>query len=88
MIHREGRAFASREQLAAWLKKNHATSSELWVRMFKKGSGRPSVTWEDCVVVARHNGTDGRKHGAVTALFTASGELLGLARAIWIEPRS
>jgi hypothetical protein len=43
---------------------------------------------EDCVVVARRAGTDGRKHGAVTALFTASGELLGLARALWIEPRS
>ena len=42
---------------------------------------------EECVVVARHNGSDGRKHGAVTALFAASGELLGLARALWIEPR-
>jgi hypothetical protein len=42
---------------------------------------------EDCVVVARHAGSDGRKHGAVTALFTASGELLGVARAVWIEPR-
>jgi hypothetical protein len=42
---------------------------------------------EDCVVVARHNGSEGRKHSAVTALFTASGELLGLARALWIEPR-
>ena len=43
---------------------------------------------EDCVVVARHDGSDGRKHGAVTALFAASGELLGLARAVWIEPRA
>ena len=43
---------------------------------------------EECVVVARHNGSDGRKHGAVTALFAASGELLGLARALWIEPRA
>jgi hypothetical protein len=42
---------------------------------------------ERCVVVARHNGSDGRKHGAVTALFTASGELLGLSRAVWIEPK-
>src|SRR3954452_2281526 len=42
---------------------------------------------ERCVVVARSIGSDGRKHGAVTALFTASGELLGLARALWIEPR-
>ena len=43
---------------------------------------------EECVVVARSNGSDGRKHAAVTALFTASGELLGLARALWIEPRA
>jgi hypothetical protein len=43
---------------------------------------------EECVVVARHLGSDARKHGALTALFTASGELLGLARAIWIEPRA
>ena len=43
---------------------------------------------EECVVVARHLGSDGRKHGALTALFTASGELLGLARALWIEPRT
>jgi hypothetical protein len=41
---------------------------------------------ERCVVVARHDGSDGRKHGAITALYTASGELLG--RALWIEPRS
>ena len=43
---------------------------------------------EECVVVARHLGSEGRKHGAVTALFAASGELLGLARALWIEPRT
>jgi hypothetical protein len=43
---------------------------------------------EACVVVARHLGSEGRKHGASTALFTASGELLGLARALWIEPRA
>ena len=43
---------------------------------------------ERCVVVARHLGSDGRKHGALTALFTDAGELLGLARALWIEPRA
>jgi hypothetical protein len=43
---------------------------------------------EECVVVARHLGSDGRKHAALTALFTSSGELLGLARALWIEPRA
>ena len=43
---------------------------------------------EECVVVGRGLGSDGRKHGAVTALFDASGELLGLGRAVWIEPRA
>ncbi len=43
---------------------------------------------ERCVVVGWHLGSDGRKHGAGTALFTDSGELLGIARALWIEPRS
>ena len=43
---------------------------------------------EECVVVAKPLGSEGRKHGALTALFTASGELLGLARALWIEPRA
>ena len=42
---------------------------------------------EQCVVVAWPLGSDGRKHGAGTALFAESGELLGLAQALWIEPR-
>jgi hypothetical protein len=42
---------------------------------------------EQCVVVGRHLDSDGRKHAVVTAVFTAEGELLGLARALWIEPR-
>jgi hypothetical protein len=48
---------------------------------------RVPAAGEECVVVARSLGNEGRKHGALTALFTASGELLGLARALWIEPR-
>lgn len=42
---------------------------------------------EECVAVAWRLGSEGRKHGAGTALFTGSGELLGLGRALWIEPR-
>lgn len=42
--------FATPEHLSAWLEAHHASASELWVRMYKKGSGTPSVTWEDCVV--------------------------------------
>jgi hypothetical protein len=43
---------------------------------------------ERCVVVAWHLGSDGRKHGAGTALYTDAGELLGIGRAMWIEPRA
>ena len=43
---------------------------------------------ERCVVVGWPLGSKGRKHGAGTALYSAGGgELLGLARAVWIEPR-
>ena len=40
-----------------------------------------------CVVVGWPLGEDGRKRYAGTALFTAEGELLALARATWIVPR-
>jgi hypothetical protein len=42
---------------------------------------------EECVVVGWPLGSDGRKHGAGTAVYSATGELLGLGRALWIEPR-
>jgi len=42
--------FASPQDFGQWLKINHATESELWVKIFKKGTGIPSVTW-DCVVI-------------------------------------
>ena len=45
-------AFDTVEQLHAWLRLNHASESELWVRIFKKATGKPSVTWDDCVVAA------------------------------------
>ncbi|MEZ4750392.1 MAG: hypothetical protein R3B54_07130 [Bdellovibrionota bacterium] len=46
------KAFATPKALGAWLKKNHQSETELWVRIYKKGSGRPSVDWSDCVVEA------------------------------------
>lgn len=44
--------FETPEQLDAWLRVNHASETELWVRTFKKGTGQPSVTWDNCVVAA------------------------------------
>lgn len=52
MTQPTGLTFESREALSAWLKEHHATATELWVRMYKKGTGTPSVNWEDCVIVA------------------------------------
>ncbi|MBB3693573.1 YdeI family protein [Sphingomonas sp. BK580] len=55
-------AFARPIDLADWLAENHDTSRELWVRIYKKGSGYASVTWEDCVVEAiRYGWIDGIK---------------------------
>jgi uncharacterized protein YdeI (YjbR/CyaY-like superfamily) len=55
-------AFATREALERWLKRNYDERSELWVRIFKKASGTPSVDWADCVVAALAWGwIDGQK---------------------------
>ena len=45
-------SFETPENLGNWLTENHATESELWVKMFKKGTGIPSVTWDDVVIEA------------------------------------
>lgn len=42
--------FASPKDLGQWLRCNHATETELWVKIFKKGTGIPSVTWDDVVI--------------------------------------
>jgi hypothetical protein len=42
---------------------------------------------EKCIVVGWHLDSEGRKHGAGTALFTDAGELLGVGKALWVEPR-
>lgn len=44
------KAFESAKVLQQWLELNHATETELWVKIFKKKSGVPSVTWDDVVI--------------------------------------
>ncbi|MBL8057423.1 MAG: hypothetical protein JNK29_12025 [Anaerolineales bacterium] len=39
-------AFASAGELHAWLAAHHATSPGIWLRIFKKSSGRASVSFE------------------------------------------
>ncbi|HEU4521637.1 MAG TPA: bacteriocin-protection protein, partial [Thermoanaerobaculia bacterium] len=41
--------FANPASFRRWLKKNHQTETELWVGFYKKGSGRPSITWPEAV---------------------------------------
>jgi uncharacterized protein YdeI (YjbR/CyaY-like superfamily) len=44
--------FATPNDLSRWLKMNHAIETELWVKIFKKKTGIPSVTWNDVVIEA------------------------------------
>ncbi len=41
--------FATPEKFRAWLVKNHANKSELWVGFHRKSSGLPSITWPESV---------------------------------------
>ncbi|HAN27541.1 MAG TPA: hypothetical protein DCP75_07450 [Haliea salexigens] len=43
-------SFESPKDLGQWLKMNHATERELWVKIFKKNTGVPSVSWNDVVM--------------------------------------
>jgi len=43
------RFFATPEAFRAWLEEHHETATELWVGLYKKGSGRPSITWPEAV---------------------------------------
>lgn len=55
-------SFETAAGLSDWLAVHHNIESELWVRIFKKGSGKQSVNWTDCVVEAIAYGwIDGQK---------------------------
>ncbi|MDB5651948.1 MAG: hypothetical protein JWL62_3468, partial [Hyphomicrobiales bacterium] len=55
-------AFRDAQELGDWLAEHHDNSSELWIHILKVSSGRPSVTWVDCVVEAiRFGWIDGQK---------------------------
>ncbi|HEX8583710.1 MAG TPA: YdeI/OmpD-associated family protein [Allosphingosinicella sp.] len=55
-------AFSDAPALRQWLTDHHQSESQLWVRIYKAGSGRASVTWDDCVIEAiRFGWIDGQK---------------------------
>jgi len=43
------RFFATPAELREWFEENHETADQLWLGQYKKGSGRPSVTWAQAV---------------------------------------
>jgi uncharacterized protein YdeI (YjbR/CyaY-like superfamily) len=45
----EVRFFQTGADLRAWLSANHETADELWVGMYRKATGRPSITWPEVV---------------------------------------
>ncbi|HWM25602.1 MAG TPA: YdeI/OmpD-associated family protein [Chthoniobacterales bacterium] len=45
----ELRFFATPKDFRKWLEAHHGNTSELWVGFYKKGSGRPSITWPEAV---------------------------------------
>lgn len=42
--------FVTPEDLGQWLKLNHATENEAWVKIYKKNTGIQSVSWNDVVI--------------------------------------
>src|SRR5215467_4677646 len=54
--------FERQKDWAAWLDKNHATSSGVWLKLAKKASGIKSVTYDEALEVAlRYGWIDGQK---------------------------
>ena len=41
--------FATPADFRQWLQQHHRSAQELWVGFYKKGSGRPSVTWPESI---------------------------------------
>src|SRR5688572_27854909 len=46
------RSFPDRHAYEAWLAANHDSADELWLKIYKKGSGLPTVTIEEALDVA------------------------------------
>ncbi|RZA01416.1 MAG: hypothetical protein EOP47_10730 [Sphingobacteriaceae bacterium] len=40
---------ATKKEWRKWLQKNHSTKQSIWVVMYKKDSGIPTITWSDAV---------------------------------------
>lgn len=49
---RETQAFPDASSFESWLAENHDTSPGIWLRIAKKGTGIPSVTYDEALQVA------------------------------------
>lgn len=47
--HSKVREFADFQAFYDWLAKHHASADEVWIKIHKKGSGRPSITPSDAI---------------------------------------
>lgn len=45
-------SFAHSEDWSDWLNQHHKHETELWVRLYRKASGIPSISWEEAVIEA------------------------------------
>lgn len=41
--------FKGPDEYRQWLEKNHDTAKELWIGFWKKSTGKPTLTWQECV---------------------------------------
>lgn len=48
-IAQPAKFFPTPAKWRAWLEKNYAKTTELWVGYYKKDSGKPSITWPESV---------------------------------------
>jgi uncharacterized protein YdeI (YjbR/CyaY-like superfamily) len=46
------RAFQGEAEFESWLKEHHDTQTELWLRIYKKGSDTPTITYAQALDVA------------------------------------
>lgn len=44
------KTFASAKTLRQWLEANHASENELWIKVFKVKTAKPSVSWTEIVM--------------------------------------
>jgi uncharacterized protein YdeI (YjbR/CyaY-like superfamily) len=66
-----GKAFAKPADFRKWLKSNHGAKEELIVLLYKRDSGRPSITWPELVDQLLCFGwIDGKRRSAGPAAYT------------------